>query len=90
MRYKLLGRTGLRVSEVCLGAMIFGDQRGPWGARTPAQFKENLGALEVSLSPEDLERLDTVSRVELVFPHDFAAAALAYGNTFDLIDSHRP
>ena len=32
MRYKLLGRTGLRVSERCLGAMIFGDSRGGWGA----------------------------------------------------------
>jgi aryl-alcohol dehydrogenase-like predicted oxidoreductase len=32
MRYKLLGRTGLRVSELCLGAMIFGDGRGGWGA----------------------------------------------------------
>jgi aryl-alcohol dehydrogenase-like predicted oxidoreductase len=60
------------------------------GARTLAQFKENLGALEVSLAPQDLERLDAVSRIEPGFPHDFAAAALAYGNTFDLIDSHRP
>ena len=32
MRYKLLGRTGLRVSELCLGAMIVGDRRGGWGA----------------------------------------------------------
>ena len=32
MRYKLLGPTGLRVSELCLGAMVFGDARGPWGA----------------------------------------------------------
>ena len=32
MRYKLLGRTGLRVSELCLGAMVFGDDRGSWGA----------------------------------------------------------
>src|SRR5215213_5286868 len=32
MRYKLLGKTGLRVSELCLGAMIFGDVRGSWGA----------------------------------------------------------
>jgi aryl-alcohol dehydrogenase-like predicted oxidoreductase len=42
------------------------------GARTPAQFKENLGALEVPLSQDDLERLDAVSRIELGFPHDFA------------------
>jgi aryl-alcohol dehydrogenase-like predicted oxidoreductase len=31
MRYKLLGRTGLRVSELCLGAMTFGEAWG-WGA----------------------------------------------------------
>jgi aryl-alcohol dehydrogenase-like predicted oxidoreductase len=31
MRYRLLGRSGLRVSELCLGAMVFGDTRGPWG-----------------------------------------------------------
>lgn len=32
MRFRLLGRTGLRVSELCLGAMVFGDERGSWGA----------------------------------------------------------
>ena len=31
MRYKLLGNRGLRVSELCLGAMTFGDDWG-WGA----------------------------------------------------------
>jgi len=31
MRYKLLGRSGLRVSDLCLGAMTFGDEWG-WGA----------------------------------------------------------
>jgi len=31
MRYKLLGRTGLRVSELCLGTMTFGQDWG-WGA----------------------------------------------------------
>src|SRR5918992_6258890 len=32
MRYKLLGRSGLRVSEVALGTMTFGDAWG-WGAQ---------------------------------------------------------
>jgi aryl-alcohol dehydrogenase-like predicted oxidoreductase len=27
VRYKLFGTSGLRVSELCLGAMVFGDQR---------------------------------------------------------------
>lgn len=31
MRYKLLGRSGLRVSEMCLGAMAFGEDWG-WGS----------------------------------------------------------
>ena len=31
MRYKLLGRSGLRVSELSLGAMTFGEEWG-WGA----------------------------------------------------------
>lgn len=31
MDYKLLGRTGLRVSELCLGTMTFGEDWG-WGA----------------------------------------------------------
>ena len=31
MKYKLLGRSGLRVSELCLGTMTFGTEWG-WGA----------------------------------------------------------
>ena len=32
MRYKLLGRSGLRVSELALGTMTFGQDWGDWGA----------------------------------------------------------
>src|ERR1700686_2345748 len=31
MRYRLLGNSGLRVSEAALGAMTFGEERG-WGS----------------------------------------------------------
>ena len=31
MRYQLLGKSGLRVSELCLGTMTFGETWG-WGA----------------------------------------------------------
>ena len=31
MKYKLLGRSGLRVSELCLGTMTFGEERGTMG-----------------------------------------------------------
>jgi aryl-alcohol dehydrogenase-like predicted oxidoreductase len=37
MRYNLLGRTGLFVSELCLGTMTFGGQGGMWS---------NIGALQ--------------------------------------------
>lgn len=38
MRYKLLGRSGLRVSELCMGAMTFGEEWG-WGASKEETFK---------------------------------------------------
>jgi aryl-alcohol dehydrogenase-like predicted oxidoreductase len=34
MRYKLLGKSGLRVSELCLGTMTFGDVWQDWGLAT--------------------------------------------------------
>ena len=34
MRYKLLGKSGVRVSELCLGTMTFGEDWG-WGAAKP-------------------------------------------------------
>jgi aryl-alcohol dehydrogenase-like predicted oxidoreductase len=38
MRYKLLGRSGLRVSELCLGTMTFGEDWG-WGASREVSCK---------------------------------------------------
>ena len=45
MRYRLFGRTGLRVSELALGAMTFGDDAG-WGAdrETSARIFETYAA----------------------------------------------
>jgi aryl-alcohol dehydrogenase-like predicted oxidoreductase len=37
MNYKLLGRSGLKVSELCLGTMGFGTEGG-WGADKDASF----------------------------------------------------
>ncbi|MBS1526133.1 MAG: aldo/keto reductase, partial [Bacteroidetes bacterium] len=37
MKYKLLGRSGLKVSELCLGTMGFGTENG-WGADKNASF----------------------------------------------------
>jgi aryl-alcohol dehydrogenase-like predicted oxidoreductase len=41
------------------------------GARTVGQLEENLGALEVTLPAEHLQRLASASAIELGFPHDF-------------------
>src|SRR6201995_1124741 len=38
MNYRLLGRSGLKVSELCLGSMGFGTEAG-WGADKDASFE---------------------------------------------------
>jgi aryl-alcohol dehydrogenase-like predicted oxidoreductase len=40
------------------------------GARTIEQFEDNLGALEVTFTAEQRERLSAASAIELGFPHD--------------------
>src|SRR5215204_4960935 len=59
------------------------------GARTREQLEDNLAALRLQLSSDELARLNAVSRIELGFPHDFDADRLAYGDTRELIDDHR-
>ncbi|WP_063129787.1 aldo/keto reductase [Nocardia fusca] len=44
------------------------------GARTAEQLQENLGALEVDLTPSHLARLDEVSEIDLGFPHALLAS----------------
>jgi diketogulonate reductase-like aldo/keto reductase len=53
------------------------------GARTLAQLDDNLQALEVKLSPAQLEKLDAVSKPKLNFPADFTqfVGSFAYGGT---------
>lgn len=63
------------------------------GARNVAQLQDNLGALEVQLSPEHLEQLDEASKIDLGFPHDFLASGeirnYLYSGTYDNIHNHR-
>jgi len=63
------------------------------GARTVAQFQDNLGCLEFTLTEAQLTRLDEMSRMALGFPYDFLASEgvrdLIYGGTFSQIDNHR-
>jgi aryl-alcohol dehydrogenase-like predicted oxidoreductase len=39
------------------------------GARTEEQLRDNLAAAELTLTPEELDRLDTISRVPLLYPY---------------------
>ena len=41
------------------------------GARRLEQLEDNLAAAALALSPGQMEKLDTVSKIELGFPHDF-------------------
>lgn len=46
------------------------------GARKLPQLEDNLRSLEITLSPDQLRRLDDVSSVPMGFPHEFAAAGM--------------
>lgn len=61
------------------------------GATSSEQMVSNLGYLDVQLTPEQLQRLEEVSRIDLGFPHDFvkSASRVIYGGMFDEIDRHR-
>jgi aryl-alcohol dehydrogenase-like predicted oxidoreductase len=63
------------------------------GARNTEQLNDNLGALNVKLSREQLTRLDEASKIEVGFPHDFLAGGdirtYMYGGMADVIDNHR-
>jgi aryl-alcohol dehydrogenase-like predicted oxidoreductase len=71
----------------------------PWqtipivGARTEAQLRENIGALDVELSPEQLGRLGAAGGFRLGFPREFLESdhvrGLIFGETFELIDDPR-
>jgi len=61
------------------------------GARSVAQLEDNLAVLDWSLSPEQLQRLETVSAIDMGFPYGFNYGnRYAFGATFDQIDNHHP
>jgi aryl-alcohol dehydrogenase-like predicted oxidoreductase len=71
----------------------------PWltvplvGARSESQLRDNLGALELGLPDEAVERLSAASGFDVGFPRSFLESehvrGLIFGNTFELIDDHR-
>jgi aryl-alcohol dehydrogenase-like predicted oxidoreductase len=63
------------------------------GARKESQIKDNLACVDITLSPEHLQRLNEVSNIELGFPHDFlqndTIRDRLFGGTYNSIDNHR-
>ena len=72
----IAGELGRTPAQVAL-AWSLQSPSGPTpvlGARTFAQLEENLGALDVTLSAEQVARLDAVSAIDLGFPHAMLAS----------------
>jgi aryl-alcohol dehydrogenase-like predicted oxidoreductase len=60
------------------------------GARRRSQLEDNLGALAIELTPDELDGFDQLTRIELGFPHDFGGGArLVDGDNGSLIDDRR-
>jgi aryl-alcohol dehydrogenase-like predicted oxidoreductase len=60
------------------------------GSRKYDQVTDNMGCLEVSLSPDQLTLLNEVSKIQLGFPHDFLQSEgvkdILYGGFYDKIE----
>jgi aryl-alcohol dehydrogenase-like predicted oxidoreductase len=63
------------------------------GARKLHQLEDNLGAAELNIPAEVMERLDAASAIDLGFPHDFVlrpgANKMIYGGMVDQIDGNK-
>jgi aryl-alcohol dehydrogenase-like predicted oxidoreductase len=71
MRYRLLGASGLRVSEIFLGAMTFGEEAGPGASleecrRILNAYAEAVGARRLDQLVENLGALNVELPPELI------------------------
>ncbi|HEY0341162.1 MAG TPA: aldo/keto reductase [Steroidobacteraceae bacterium] len=64
---------GVKASQVALAWMATRGVIPILGPRTPEQLAENLGAIRVTLSLQQIARLDAASAVPLGFPHEMLA-----------------
>lgn len=63
------------------------------GARSLTQIEDSLGCVNFNLSPEQIIKLDEVSKFDLGFPHDFLASDnvknILSGETWGKVENHR-
>jgi aryl-alcohol dehydrogenase-like predicted oxidoreductase len=81
-------------AQVQLAWLLAKDTIPVLGARSADQLQDNLGSLRIELSPDAIARLDTVSRIELGFPHDYLVHEMPnsaiYGGMLGRLHPHRP
>ena len=63
------------------------------GARVSEQLKDSLSCVDEELSLEELQQLNSISSIDLGFPHDFlqtdGVKDVLFGGTFHLVNNHR-
>jgi aryl-alcohol dehydrogenase-like predicted oxidoreductase len=72
--FAIAEENGVKPTQVALAWMATRGVIPILGARTTEQLAENLGATNVTLSPQQVARLDAASAMPLGFPHDMLAA----------------
>jgi aryl-alcohol dehydrogenase-like predicted oxidoreductase len=72
----IAGEVGAQPSQVALAWMLARPEPiiPLIGATDERQLAQNLGAAEVELQAEHIQRLDTAGAIDLGFPHDFLAS----------------
>lgn len=90
---KIALNTGYSSSQVALAWLLSKNVIPIVGARKISHVEDNLKSVEVTLSPEQIQKLDNISQIELGFPHDFFKADMVrnfvYNGTFNRINNHR-
>ncbi len=102
-RSQLIARTVVTVAE-SLGvtaaqvAINWTRQKGEVmvpiiGARRAEQIQDSLGCLDFVIPPEQMQKLDEVSAIDLGFPHEFLRSDgvrdVVFGGMYDKIRHHR-
>ena len=62
MEYRLLGRTGLKVSPLCLGALTFGTKEFPIGGGTPPEEAHRMVARALDAGINFVDTANVYSR----------------------------
>ncbi|MDJ0743857.1 MAG: aldo/keto reductase [Xenococcaceae cyanobacterium MO_167.B27] len=90
---KVAAETGYSSSQVALSWLLNKGVIPIIGARKVHHIEDNLKCVDTKLSAAHIQQLDTISQIELGFPHDFFKAEMVrnfvYNGAFDKIDNHR-